>query len=145
MPISVRRALDFAWLSQASYRDFSGLLSTSSTEDISDRLTNANRLSPPNRFAQRQARALLGLDPQSTPTDGFAFISHRPNDATGFSATVFKAKNANEFTFAVRGTETSGLQAITDLFKADVLGIALKGRNKYGDGARFLFRNPRRS
>lgn len=61
-------------------------------------------------------------------TNGFSFVNYAPNDSTGFSATVFKANSANEYTIAVRGTEPSGWGLLNELAWADIRGVVFGGK-----------------
>ncbi|MDD4929755.1 MAG: lipase family protein [Gallionella sp.] len=77
-------------------------------------------------FAPTQATAF------TDPANGYSFISYKPNDWTGFSATVFKSNSAaNDYTIAVRGTEPTFLQnltgAIADLLNTDAISVSLQG------------------
>ena len=120
MTITTKQLLDFSRMSQASYLDFTGL-SQNDPNALETKLKtgtiNADKI-----FASAQATAF------TDPTTGFSFINAKPNDVTGFSATVFKENGSNEYTIAVRGTEPTGLVEIaTDLIWADLDGVVFAG------------------
>jgi len=58
MAITIKQLLDFAWMSQASYLDFSGFTDLTSEEVIKERL-KAGRINTGNNFADkaRQSKA----------------------------------------------------------------------------------------
>lgn len=115
MAMTIEQLLNFSWMSQASYLDFSG------TRSFQAMLTGSP-INSHNNFSPFQAAAF------TDPVNGFSFTSYLPNDSTGFSATVFKTNGANEYTIAVRGTEPSGLENfLTDLVWADGVGVVLSG------------------
>lgn len=119
MAMTIKQLLDFSWMSQASYLDLTGLVPNDPrlAAYLKTGTINADKI-----FSAGQATAF------TTPTNGFGFINYTPNDAAGFSATVFKANGAtNDYTIAVRGTEPSYMGVVTDLLNADVLGVALQG------------------
>ena len=120
MAMTINQLMDFSWMSQASYLDFLGLAQ-------GDRQALINKLqeitiNEQNIFSSAQATSF------TDPVNGFSFTSHAPNDSTGFSATVFKANNANEYTIAVRGTEPTGWGLLNDFAWADLAGIVFAGK-----------------
>ena len=119
MAMTIKQLLDFSWMSQASYLDFSG------ARDFWLKLTSS-QINADKIFSPNQATAFTDA------ANGYSFINYTPNDASGFSATVFKSNSAtNDYTIAVRGTEPSFFQSLlgatADLLNADVLGVTLKG------------------
>ncbi len=125
MAITTKRLLDYSWMSQASYLDFSGLSNSTSATIIQGRLTDSS-INAANNFATEQARNFLGLNTVDS-ADGYAFINQRPNTSSGFSATVFSSNAGAGYTIAVRGTEP-GNDFISDLLSADGLGVVLTGK-----------------
>ena len=117
MTINYRVLTDFAWMSQASYRDLTGL--TRGDPRLSTFLTDNRAFAQDNRFATRQAVAFTNV------TAGYAFQHQQANDGNGFSATVFSSNASGQYTIAVRGTEPLE-QFGVDLFSADV-SIAFSG------------------
>lgn len=126
MPLPHGRVSSYSWMSQSSYRDFAGLTSSSNSSQVQDRLTSRSGLSPSNSFASVQAEIFLGVGSSAGRAHSVTFTAHRPNDASGFSATVWKSNAGKEYTVAVRGTEAGSV--IDDVVVSDVLGIGLKGR-----------------
>jgi hypothetical protein len=108
----------FAWMSQASYLDFTDLNQSSSILAQKNILQNST-LGTDKRFATKQA------DVFTDATKGFSFQNYIPNDSEGFSATVFKSNENGEFTIAVRGTHPT---SPIDLLIADGLGVVLAGK-----------------
>ena len=119
MAMTIKQLLNSCWMSQASYLNFTGLAQNDQQalrNDLQNSTINAS-----NIFTTAQAAVFTDL------ASGFGFTSYRPNDSSGFSATVFKANSAlNDYTIAVRGTEPFG-NPIADLINADVLGVGLQG------------------
>ena len=87
MAMTINQLMDFSWMSQASYLDFSGL--TPNDQNALENKLKASTINANNIFSPDQATVF------TDSTTGFSFTSHAPNDSTGFSATVFKANNAN--------------------------------------------------
>ena len=126
MALTIKQLLNYSWMSQASYLDFTGLSSGASGDSLKSKL-QGTVLNEGKIFAEEQINTFIGTFTPD-PTDGFKFVSYTPNDLTGFSATVFKSNADNSYTIAVRGTEPSGLQIISDLIWADGGGVVLEGK-----------------
>ena len=126
MALTIKKLLNYSWMSQASYLDFTGLIQGDLNE-LTKKLT-INALNVGKIFASEQAATFTGSSTPNDPTDGFNFVSYHGNDNTGFSATVFNSNANNSYTIAVRGTEPSGLQIITDLLWADLIGVVFEGK-----------------
>ncbi|MDO8262337.1 MAG: putative Ig domain-containing protein [Gallionella sp.] len=120
MAMTIKQLLDFSWMSQAAYLDFSGLVQNDS-EALIDKLKTGT-INAGNIFAPGQATTF------TDPTNGFNFISHMPNDWTGFSATVFESNTDGSYTISVRGTEPTLWHALPDLVWADGLGVVIAGQ-----------------
>ena len=125
MVLTIKQLLNYSWMSQASYLDFTELAQNNPT-GLEAKLIN----SPINKgdiFTAIQAQIFTGSATSADPTDGFSFVSYAPNyQDTGFSATVFKSNADSSFTIAVRGTEPE-FSLSGDLFRADALGVVLQG------------------
>ncbi|MDZ4142417.1 MAG: putative Ig domain-containing protein, partial [Methylotenera sp.] len=130
MALTIKQLLDYSWMSQASYLDFTGLIQGDLNE-LTEKLT-INSLNTGKIFASEQAATFTGTSTLNDPTDGFSFVNHQANTDSGFSATVFKGNADGSYTFAVRGTEppASGNygQSFIDLAAADGLGVVLTGK-----------------
>lgn len=95
MAMTIKQLLDFSWMSQASYLDFSG------SRSFQAMLTNSP-INPDKLFSPTQATLF------TAPTNGYSFVNYQPNDPTGFFATVFKSNStSNDYTIVVLGTEPS--------------------------------------
>lgn len=124
MAMTIKQLLNFSWMSQSSYLDFTGLFQNNPLgleAKLQEKIINPDKV-----FSASQATTF------TDPTNGYSFISYKPNDSTGFSATVFKTNDTTtDFTIAVRGTEPSFFQsflgATADLFNADAIGVVLQG------------------
>ncbi|MDZ7651119.1 MAG: hypothetical protein U5L03_00355 [Burkholderiaceae bacterium] len=117
---------DYAFLSQASYRNLTALPRGSGGVALEDKLTDnaPGVLNPPNRFAIDQAKLLTG-SVTADPTDGYTFLHQTPNGPRGFSASVFESNAPERRTvIAIRGTEPSSI--VDDILDADVLGLVLR-------------------
>jgi hypothetical protein len=125
------RLRNYAFLSQASYRNLTALLSGASAVDLEAALKDAQVgvLSPGNRFAAAQAELLTGRATTADPTDGYTYIDQRPNRPSGFSATAFQSNADGRIVLAVRGTEPD-TDFVADLLDADGLGVVLAGKAK---------------
>jgi len=108
-------------MAQAAYLNLSGLPADVSSDQLQARLRSSS-INPSNVLSESQARVF------SLEGEGIALKSQQLNDSAGFSATVFKKSASNSFTIAIRGTETSGSQFLSDVLNADVLGVVLAGR-----------------
>lgn len=120
MTMAINELMDYSWMSQAAYLDFSGLALNDSDaleNKLKTGLLNADKI-----FSPDQATAF------TDSTNGFGFVNYTPNDSTGFSATVFKSNSANEYTISVRGTEPSGWGLLNDLAWADIGGVVFGGK-----------------
>lgn len=120
MTMTINQLMDFSWLSQAAYLDFSGL-AQNNLPGFKARL-QASTINDDKIFSPDQATAF------TDSTDGFSFVNYAPNDLTGFSATVFKSNSANEYTISVRGTEPSGWGLLDGLVWADIGGVVFGGK-----------------
>ena len=119
---------DYAFLSQAAYRDLSALPSNAPSDRLGQALTDVVPiLGKDNIFTDYQAQLLTG-SATADPTDGYSFVDHHANDPVGFSASVFKSNADGSYTVAVRGTEPGGLQYVTDLLVTDALGVGHSGQ-----------------
>ena len=105
-------------VAMAAYADLRNIVNTI---DLIDRLKAEG-------MSEVQARAFIGVDENNAPIagKGFKIIDQYTDPISGFSGTVFKNRETNEYTFAVRGTQPSDF--INDIIFADVLGIALNGQ-----------------
>lgn len=67
---------DYAFLSQASYRDLTSVLRGADPTALERALTDnaAGVLNPANRFADFQAKQLSGSASGNDPTDGYTFL-----------------------------------------------------------------------
>lgn len=99
MALAINQLLNYSWMSQASYLDFSGLSFGASGTDLASTLKDRNGINPEKILSDTQATQF------TAPATGYSFINTHPNDHTGFSATVFKSNADNTYTIAVRGTE----------------------------------------
>jgi hypothetical protein len=84
---TIQQYSQFAELMQAAYARFGPVRNTAADED-------GLRDSRTGDFAASQASAFLG---------SYDIVDHMPNDAVGFSATLFKNKTTGEYTLALRG------------------------------------------
>lgn len=108
---------NYAWMSQAAYLDLSDI----KNEDLNGALTTEKRGSDiSDLFADDQASLFT-----HTQT-GYSLVSHRPDQSSGMSATVFKSSSNGGFTLAVRGTT----QPFQDMIQADFLGVVIAGQAK---------------
>ena len=131
---------NYAFLSQAAYRDLSGMPVNAAPEVLEQALKNADStIGIKNIFTNIQAQYLTGSATATDLTDGFSFIDHHPNDWVGFSATVFQSNADGSYTVAVRGTEPSGLQIPLDLLSADGLGVVLAGKAREQEIAAYRY------
>ena len=118
MNASSRR--NYSWMAQSSYLNLVPV--TKGTIPFFRALTVDDGFANDKRFTSVQASAFIDVE------SGILVTNHQPNDTAGFSATVFKTSASNSFTIAIRGTETSGSQFLSDVLNADVLGVVLAGR-----------------
>ena len=102
--------LDFALQQLAAESYLHGIDDLSDTESVKERLVNgANRFDAPvppptehpTRMTERQAQAFM---------ERYCVVDHRPNDASGFSATLLRKVAADgsltqSYTLAMRSTE----------------------------------------
>lgn len=78
-------------------------------------------------FGAPQADKFLGRSPDSEPFgSGFIRIGHRPDDANGFSATVFRASGSQHAVLAIRGTNGP-----SDVFQDAQLAILGYASNQF--------------
>jgi Ca2+-binding RTX toxin-like protein len=103
---------DQAQLAEASYVLFDNLQSDYGDRQIIDILQNSEQ---GGNFSQTQAEDFVNT---------WQVISHTRNTSSGFSATLFRRKDTNEYVYAMRGTE--GLIS-WDLWGADVGDIVRDG------------------
>ena len=129
MPLTIKQLIEFSWMSQAAYLSLEGLDTNTPSSVLEQALRDSQNTNVGlnNVFSTKQATAFTGTSTPNDSNDGFAVVSHTPNDSTGFSATVFKsnAANTNRFTIAVRGTEPSSI--LSDLLNADLIGVVTQG------------------
>ncbi|TLS65381.1 hypothetical protein FEF65_13025 [Mariprofundus erugo] len=115
MALTTEQLKFYSWMSQASYLDFQG------TGSLQAQLISS-QINQDKIFASEQANTF------TAPAISYSFISHAPNDSSGFSATVFKSNADGSYTIAVRGTEPGLFSGFfSDLLNADVIGVALEG------------------
>lgn len=123
MTITIKKLLNYSWMSQASYLDFSGLSPGDQKLEIN---LKTGAINDDKIFAAEQAVTFISLE------DGFSFQAYQPNRGSsfsgggGFSAAVFKENVGGQYTIAVRGTEASLLNP-QDLIE-DALGVVLTGK-----------------
>jgi hypothetical protein len=107
--INARSVLDFALLQSAAECYLDGFHPGSNINDIKNKLkegaNNALKqekspsdplLASATRFTDTQAEWF---------TSNYEIVTHYPNDASGFSATLFRNKNTSEYTLSFRSTE----------------------------------------
>lgn len=97
MALAIDQLLNYSWMSQASYLDFSGLSSGASGTVLASTLKDRNGINPEKLLADTQATLF------TSPATGYSFINTHPNDLTGFSATVFKSNADNTYTIESKG------------------------------------------
>jgi len=107
---SVNKFYDMASLAEASYVLFNGLDEFSDTK-VLDAIQNPDLK---GRITATQAADFV---------THWQVISHQENTDSGFSATLFKNKDADEYVYACRGTEPG----FEDLISADGGDIVLDG------------------
>lgn len=135
MDYSITKKRDYAWMSQASYLDFEGLLAG---DENSLKLKLKNKaINEAKILAEEQINTFVDSN------TGYQFVNHQANTDSGFSATIFKSNADGSYTFAVRGTEPpedgNEDQSFIDLAAADGLGVVLEGKavNQLIDGYRY--------
>lgn len=103
---------DYAFLSQASYRNLTALLRGADGQALEDALKDdrAGVPSPQNRFAELQAKQLTGSATGSDLTDGYTFLHQTPNGPRGFSASVFAPNDGERAVIAIAAGSRSRLQ-----------------------------------
>lgn len=121
MVLSAAAIRNYSWMAQASYLNLAGLPDNVSADQLQARL-RSSPINASNVLSESQARIF------TQEGEGFLFKSQQPNDAAGFSATVFRRIDSDSYTIAIRGTETSLSQLLPDLLNADLLGVVLAGR-----------------
>ena len=121
------RFRDYAFLSQASYRNLTAVPRGADARALEVALTvdGPNVLSPGNRFAAAQAKMLTGST-TADPTDGYSLLHQTPDGARGFSARVFASNDGQRTVVAVRGTGTEPNSVVDDILNADFLGLVLR-------------------
>ena len=107
---NVLQLSNFAQLATASY----ATITSSATLQLG--LTTTGK----GDFTKTQASAFA---------DKYDFVHQQPNDAVGFSATVFREKATGKLIFSVRGTEIPS-NIVPDLIIADVFQIGPEGYAK---------------
>jgi hypothetical protein len=120
MSIDTTKAMNYSWMSQASYLDLTAVIPGSATS-----LQGYLRLKALNEdkiFAENQAKIF------TDSTTGYSFINQLANTANGTSVTVFKSSADGSYTIAVRGTEPYQ-QSGMDLLQ-DALGVVGAGKAK---------------
>ena len=126
MALTVKQLLNYSWMSQASYLDFTGVSNGATGTTLEGKLVTSI-INAHDIFTSDQAKTFTGSN-TTDPADGFSFVSYAPNyQDTGFSATVFKSNADNSYTIAVRGTEPELFNS-ADLIRADALGVVLQGK-----------------
>jgi hypothetical protein len=71
MALTIKQLLNYSWMSQASYLDFSG------TRDIQLKLTDSS-INQSNNFTDIQAQMFTDSATPADSTDGFSFVSQQP-------------------------------------------------------------------
>jgi hypothetical protein len=117
MSMDMTKAMNYSWMSQASYLDLSSVI-LGSPGSLRDYL-QLKALNDDKIFAADQATLF------TDPANGFSLISHLPNTPNGTSLTVFSSNADGSYTLAVRGTEPGG-QLGTDLLQ-DIVGVVAVG------------------
>jgi len=120
MSINFNTAMNYSWMSQASYLNLSAV-NNSDVNEFKDALKNSS-LNPDKKFSATQATLFTNAN------TGYSLISQLPNTTNGTSATVFKSNADGSYTIAVRGTEP-GEQLGTDLLQ-DIIGVVAAGKAK---------------
>jgi trimeric autotransporter adhesin len=120
MSIDTTKAMNYSWMSQASYLDLTAVIPGSATS--LQGYLRLKALNEANVFAENQARTF------TDPSTGYSFINQLANTTNGTSATVFKSNKDGSYTIAVRGTEPTA-QLGTDLLQ-DIIGVVAAGKAK---------------
>lgn len=74
MALTVKQLLNYSWMSQASYLDFTGVSNGATGLALESKLTNSI-INAHDVFTADQARAFTGSNTTSDSTDGFRFVS----------------------------------------------------------------------
>ena len=109
-----RKFYDLAALAEASYVFFNLLNENYSDDKVKMALRDDNNEKFGGRFTATQAADFV---------THWQVISHQENTDSGFSATLFKNKDTDEYVYACRGTEPG----FEDLISADGGDIVLDG------------------
>ncbi|MGZ8272173.1 MAG: hypothetical protein ACXWT5_13410 [Methylophilus sp.] len=80
MALTIKQLLNYSWMSQASYLDFSGL-AIGDRDALTGKLTN-NTINEAKEFSTGQAATFTGSATPSDSSDGYSFINTHPNDST---------------------------------------------------------------
>jgi len=109
MSASVRELIDFALLQSAAESYMDDISNASSESDIWRALTAGNN--HPELIGKLPTDSVLSGATRCTLlqaqwfTDNYQIIEHYPNDASGFSCTLFRNKQTGEYTLSFRSTE----------------------------------------
>ncbi len=107
---------DAALLSEAAYVFFDKIVNLTDAEEVEKALQN--------KKYQGKMTAQQAADFVAT----WEIVSHQENTESGFSATLFKNIHTQQYYYACRGTETTGLlSALDDLAITDVFNIVTDG------------------
>ncbi|MHB1429787.1 MAG: alpha/beta hydrolase family protein [Rhodocyclaceae bacterium] len=120
MNFDTTKAMNYSWMSQASYLDLTAVVQ-GNADSLRDGLQTKS-INDDNIFSQQQADIFIDS------TTGYSFINQLPNTVNGTSATVFRSNADGSYTIAVRGTEPDA-QLFTDLLQ-DAIGVVLAGKAK---------------
>jgi len=114
--ISTKRLYDAVQLAEASFTLLDmGIVPAGDDLALRDALNDPSRQ---GEFSATQAAAFV---------DSWSLVSHQPDTASGFSATLFKQKgSASDYVLAIRGTEFTR-EPILDLGRTDLGQIVLDG------------------
>jgi Ca2+-binding RTX toxin-like protein len=114
MPISITDVSRWSNTAQAAYALFGP------TRTVQSALIGAGT----GDFATKEAERFLGalIDPNQPTPQGIDLLHHQPNDATGFSASLFFDQSLNRYVLSIRGTE----QILAD-GSEDLTGIGIQG------------------
>jgi Ca2+-binding RTX toxin-like protein len=119
MSFDTAKAMNYSWMSQASYLDLTPVIPGSADSLVS--YLKRISINSGNIFSDQQAKVF------ANPTTGYSFINQLPNTANGTSASVFKNNADGTYAIAVRGTEPT--PPFTDLLQ-DAVGIVAAGKTK---------------
>src|SRR5262245_12433839 len=116
MPTSLSEIARWALVAQASYAHLSPP-SAPRTPLLQSDTSN---------FVLAEANQFLGLpaDPNDPLLPGIEVRDQRPNDPTGFSATVFFDRSSNKYVLGIRGTDQTLSDGVEDVLRIGGQGFA---------------------